>query len=226
MARIADKTVNEVKAAADMVELVSARTALRKVGGRYTGRCPFHEERTPSFSVNAADKLYYCFGCGARGDVITFVRETEQLDFNEAVEWLAERFGVKIEHEESSPQAERERERRGRLHELLELATRYYERHLWDTKAGGPIREYLSSRGLGEEVCKEFRLGLSPSGSRLVPKAREKGFTLEEIVAAGLANRRGKDYFSFRLMFPLADARGRVLGYSARKLRDDDPLRG
>jgi len=109
MARIADTTVNEVKAAADMVELVSARTALRKVGGRYTGRCPFHEERTPSFSVNAADKLYYCFGCGARGDVITFVRETEQLDFNEAVEWLAERFGVKIEREASSPAAERER---------------------------------------------------------------------------------------------------------------------
>jgi DNA primase len=218
--------VNEVKAAADMVELVSARTALRKVGGRYTGRCPFHEERTPSFSVNAADKLYYCFGCGARGDVITFVRETEQLDFNEAVEWLAERFGVKIEHEESSPQAERERERRERLHELLELATRFFERNLWDTKAGAPVREYLSSRGLGEEVCKEFRLGLSPGGSRLVPKAREKGFAIEEIAAAGLANKRGKDYFTFRLMFPLADARGRVLGYSARKLRDDDPLRG
>jgi DNA primase len=226
MARISDTTVNEVKAAADMVELVSARTALRKVGGRYSGRCPFHEERTPSFSVNAADKLYYCFGCGARGDVITFVRETEQLDFNEAVEWLAERFGVKIEHEETSPQAERERERRERLHELLELATRYYERYLWETKTGAPVREYLASRGLGEEVCKEFRLGLSPGGSRLVPKAREKGFTIEEIAATGLANKRGKDYFTFRLMFPLADARGRVLGYSARKLRDDDPLRG
>ncbi|MGA9761230.1 MAG: DNA primase [Gaiellaceae bacterium] len=226
MARIADTTVNEVKAAADMIELVSARTALRKVGGRYTGRCPFHEERTPSFSVNAADKLYYCFGCGARGDVITFVRETEQLDFNEAVEWLAERFGVKIEHEESSPAAERERARRGRLIELLELATTYYERHLWETKAGAPVREYLASRNLGEPVCKEFRLGLSPGGSSLVPKARQKGFSVEEIAAAGLANRRGKDYFTFRLMFPLADARGRVLGYSARKLREDDPLRG
>jgi len=226
MARIADTTVNEVKAAADMVELVSARTALRKVGGRYTGRCPFHEERTPSFSVNAADKLYYCFGCGARGDVITFVRETEQLDFNEAVEWLAERFGVKIEREASSPAAERERERRGRLLELLELATTYYERYLWETKSGAQVRDYLASRNLGEEVCKEFRLGLSPGGSRLVPKARQKGFSAEEIAAAGLANRRGKDYFTFRLMFPLADARGRVLGYSARKLRDDDPLRG
>jgi DNA primase len=226
MARISDNTVNEVKAAADLVELVSARTALRKVGGRYTGRCPFHEERTPSFSVNAADKLYYCFGCGARGDVITFVRETEQLDFNEAVEWLADRFNVKIEREESTPEAERARARRERLVELLELATRYYERFLWETKTGGPVREYLVSRSLGEEVCKEFRLGLSPGGSRLVPKAQEKGFTLEEIRAAGLANRRGNDYFSFRLMFPLADARGRVLGYSARKLRDDDPLRG
>ncbi|HEY5160588.1 MAG TPA: DNA primase [Gaiellaceae bacterium] len=226
MARIADTTVNEVKAAADMVELVSARTALRKVGGRYTGRCPFHEERTPSFSVNAVDKLYYCFGCGARGDVITFVRETEQLDFNEAVEWLADRFNVKIEHEESSPAAERERERRSRLLELLELATTYYERYLWETKAGASVREYLASRKLGVEVCKEFRLGLSPGGSGLVPKARQKGFTTEEIAAAGLANRRGKDYFTFRLMFPLADARGRVLGYSARKLRDDDPLRG
>jgi DNA primase len=226
MARISDTTVNEVKAAADMVELVSARTALRKVGGRYTGRCPFHEERTPSFSVNAADKLYYCFGCGARGDVITFVRETEQLDFNEAVEWLADRFNVKIEREESSPAAERERERRSRLLELLELATDYYERYLWETKAGATVREYLASRNLGGEVCKEFRLGLSPGGSGLVPKARQKGFTAEELAAAGLANRRGKDYFTFRLMFPLADARGRVLGYSARKLREDDPLRG
>ena len=226
MARISDNTVNEVKAAADMVEVVSARTALRKAGARYTGRCPFHEERTPSFSVNAADKLYYCFGCGARGDVITFVRETEQLDFNEAVEWLAERFNVKIEREETSPQAEKERERRERLYELLELATRYYERHLWETKAGEPVRQYLASRGLGEEVCKEFRLGLSPAGSTLVPKAQAKGFTPEEIAAAGLANRRGKDYFNYRLMFPLADARARVRGYSARKLREDDPLRG
>ncbi len=88
------------------------------------------------------------------------------------------------------------------------------------------MREYLTSRGLGEEVCKEFRLGLSPGGARLVPKAKEKGFTLDEMRAAGLANQRGKDYFTFRLMFPLADARGRVLGYSARKLRNDDPLRG
>ena len=86
-----------------MVEVVSQRTALRKSGASYTGRCPFHDERTPSFSVNAVDKLYYCFGCGAKGDVITFVRETESLDFVGAIEWLADRFRVQLEYEETSP---------------------------------------------------------------------------------------------------------------------------
>ena len=103
MARIKDTSVEAVKAAADFVDVVSARTQLRKSGGRYSGRCPFHDERTPSFSVNAVDKLYYCFGCGAKGDLITFVRETEGLDFAGAIEWLGERFRVPIEYEESSP---------------------------------------------------------------------------------------------------------------------------
>ncbi|MGZ4399607.1 MAG: DNA primase [Gaiellaceae bacterium] len=226
MPRIKDSSLAEVKAAADIVELVSARTALRKAGARYSGRCPFHSERTPSFSVNPADKLYYCFGCGARGDVITFVRETEQLDFNEAIEWLAERSGVKLEYEELSPRAESERRRRERLHELLEQATRFTERYLWEAKAGAAVREYLAGRGLGEEICREFRLGLSPGGTRLARKAQQKGFTRQELEAAGLVNRRGNDYFGFRLLFPLADARGRVVGFSARKLREDDPLRG
>ncbi|MGZ4384181.1 MAG: CHC2 zinc finger domain-containing protein, partial [Gaiellaceae bacterium] len=226
MPRIKDSSLAEVKAAADIVELVSARTALRKAGARYSGRCPFHSERTPSFSVNPADKLYYCFGCGARGDVITFVRETEQLDFNEAVEWLAERSGVKLEYEELSPRAESERRLRERLHELLEQATRFTERYLWEAKAGAAVREDLAGRGLGEEICREFRLGLSPGGARHARKAQQKGFTRQELEAAGLVNRRGNDYFGFRLLFPLADARGRVVGFSARKLREDDPLRG
>src|SRR5213082_830478 len=118
MARIKDTSVEAVKAAADFVEVVSGRTQLRKSGGRYTGRCPFHEERTPSFSVNAVDKLYYCFGCGAKGDVITFVRETESLDFGGAIEWLAQRFNVPLEYEEISPEVDAERRRRDRLAEL------------------------------------------------------------------------------------------------------------
>jgi DNA primase len=225
MARIKDASVDEVKAAADMVAVVSARTQLRKTGGRFLGRCPFHEERTPSFSVNATDKLYYCFGCGAKGDLITFVRETEQLDFAGAIEWLADRFNVQIEYEETSPQQDAHRRRRERLLELLDAAASFYERYLWDSQAGSLARDYLAGRGLGEDVCREYRLGLALGGTTLVRKALERGFTREELVAAGLVNRRGNDYFSGRLLFPLADARGRVLGFQARKLREDDPLR-
>ena len=225
MPRIREESVREAVAAADMVEVVSARTQLRRSGARWTGICPFHDEKTPSFSVNPADKLYYCFGCGAGGDVISFVRETEQLDFAQAVEWLAERFRVTLEYEESSPEQDAARGRRERLLQLLEQAATFYERHLWDSPGGEPARAYLAGRGLGEEVCREYRLGLAPGGSTLARKAREKGFTPAELAAAGLTNRRGNDYFNGRLLFPLADARGRVRGFQARKLREDDPLR-
>jgi DNA primase len=225
VARIKESSVREVVSASDMVEVVSGRTALRKAGARYSGRCPFHEERTPSFSVNPADKLYHCFGCGKGGDVITFVRETENLDFAGAVEWLAERFRVTLEYEETSPRQEETRRRRDRLHAVLDQAASFYERYLWEAAAGVPVRQYLEGRGLGESVCREFRLGLSP-GNGLAQKARQKGFTAEELRAAGLTNARGNDYFPQRLMFPLADARGRIVGFQARKLHDDDPLRG
>ena len=217
--------MREAVEAADMVEVVSAKTQLRRAGARYTGLCPFHDEKTPSFSVNPADKLFYCFGCGKGGDLITFVRETEQLDFAEAVEWLAERYRVSLEYEESSPERDAERNRRERLLALLEQAAAFYERYLWDSDSGEPAREYLRGRGLGADVCHEYRLGLAPGGATLARKAQEKGFTAAELRSAGLVNRRGNDYFAGRLLFPLADARGRVRGFQARKLREDDPLR-
>jgi len=218
--------VRDVVAAADMVEVVSGRTPLRRASGsRFTGRCPFHEEKTPSFSVNPVEKLYYCFGCGKGGDVISFVRETENLDFVGAVEWLADRFRVPIEVEEASPQIEAARRRRDRLYTVLDQTATYFERLLWEGDAGATVREYLAGRGLGEEIAKEFRLGLSP-GRGLSDKARERGFTLDELKSAGLVTTRGTDYFPQRLMFPLADARGRIVGFQARKLREDDPLRG
>jgi DNA primase len=226
VARIKDSSVRDVVAAADMVEVVSARTPLRRASAsRFTGRCPFHEEKTPSFSVNPVEKLYYCFGCGKGGDVISFVRETEGLDFVGAVEWLADRFRVPIEVEEASPRVEAERRRRERMYAVLEQTAAYFERRLWEGDAGAPVREYLAGRGLGEEIAKEFRLGLSP-GRGLADKARERGFTLDELKSAGLVTTRGTDYFPQRLMFPLADARGRIVGFQARKLSDDDPLHG
>jgi DNA primase len=225
VARITQASVEEVKAAADMVAVVSERTQLRRAGARFTGRCPFHEERTPSFSVNAQDKLFYCFGCGKGGDLVSFVQETEGLDFAGAIESLAGRFGVRLEYEEMSPQVEARREHSRRLFEVLDAAASFYERYLWESPAGGAARDYLAGRGLREEVCREFRLGLALGGTTLVRKALQKGFTTTELTAAGLANRRGHDYFAQRLLFPLADARGRVRGFQARRLREDDPLR-
>jgi DNA primase len=226
VARLKDESVEAVKAAANIVDLVETRTRLRKVGGRYTGLCPFHEEKTPSFSVSPDRGTYHCFGCGVGGDAISFVRETEGLDFVEAVESLAERFRVPVEYEETSPRADADRRRRERLYALLEQAASYYERLLWEGDEGAAAREYLASRSLAEPVCREFRLGLSPAGSTLTRKAAEKGYTRDELAAAGLLSPRGADYFRRRLMFPLADARGRVIGFQARKLREDDPLRG
>ena len=218
--------MRDVTAAADMVEVVSGRTQLRRASGsRFTGRCPFHEERTPSFSVNPVEKLYYCFGCGKGGDLISFVRETENLDFVGSIEWLAERFRVPLEYEESSPRVEADRRRRERLFAVLEQSTVYFERFLWEGDIGEPVRTYLAERGLGEGITREFRLGLSP-GRGLAEKAAEKGFTTDELRGAGLATVRGGDYFPQRLMFPLADARGRVVGFQARKILEDDPLRG
>jgi DNA primase len=225
MALIKRTSVEEVVAAADMVEIVSGRTQLRRSGAQWTGRCPFHDDQNPSFSVNAVEKLYHCFTCGEGGDLIKFVRETEGLEFASAVEWLADRYGVQLEYEETAPGFEARRSRRDRLYALLEAAAKFYERHLWDSQAGEPVRAYLAERGLTEETCRRFRLGLSPGGDRLASKARAKGYSQEELVAAGLVNRRGNDYFAGRLVFPLADARGRVLGFGARRLSEDDPIK-
>ncbi len=226
MARIKDSSVDAVKAAADLVAVVEDRTSLRKQGARLVGRCPFHEERTPSFSVNPGTGLYHCFGCHKGGDVIRFVEEIQGLDFVGAIEWLAERFHVPLEYEDVSPEQAARRDRKSRLLELLEQAASYYERALWETEVGSYARDYLKGRGLTEEISREFRLGLSLGGDSLTRKALAKGFSRDELAAAGLTRARGEDYFQRRLMFPLADPRGRVVGFQARKLYDDDPLAG
>src|SRR5256714_14093245 len=223
MARIADASVEAVKAAADIVEVISGRTPLRRSGARFTGLCPFHDERTPSFSVSPEKGTYYCFGCQRGGDAISFVRDTEGVDFVGAIEWLAQRFNVPLEYEEASPEQDAKRRRRERLYAVLDAAASFYERHLWESQGGEKARAYLESRGLGEDVCREYRLGLAPRGAPLARKAGER-FSRQELAAAGLVNRRGNDYFQGRLLFPIADARGRVVGFQARKLSEDDPL--
>jgi len=248
VARIERASIDQVIAAADMLEVVGRYTHLKKAGGNYSGLCPFHEEKTPSFSVNPADKLYYCFGCGEGGDLLDFVQKKEGLDFGGAVELLAERYGIDLQYEDAAPD-DGSRRRRERLRQLLENACDYYERILWSSPAAAAAREYLERRGLHEQVCKDYRLGYSlPAWDRLTRGAVAKGFGTQELLEAGLVvpSSRGRrtpparagvgaqngeaaaavrvyDRFRGRLMFPLADERGRILGFGARTLGDEKP---
>jgi DNA primase len=224
MARIKDSSVEAVKAAAEILPLVEDYVRLRKAGGTYKGLCPFHDEKTPSFTVSPVRGTYKCFGCGEGGDAIAFVEKLEQVDFVGAIEALAQRFGVEIEYEEISPEADRARKRKQQLTQLMERATSFYEKMLWESEQGAFARDYLASRGFHEEVCRQFRLGYAPGGPTLTRRALQEGFTQQDLLAGGLVNRRGNDYFTRRLVFPLADARGAVRGFQARKLHDDDPL--
>jgi DNA primase len=219
---------DRVRDAVDFVELVSARTELRRAGpARFEGLCPFHDERTPSFGIDPAQKVYHCFGCQASGDVFTFVQETEGVDFKGALELLAERYGVELEREEEDPREAERRQRRSRLLELLARTSAYYERYLWESSEAAHAREYLAERGLSEELLKAFRVGYAPSAwNRVLHASRTGGYSEQELYATGLAQRSKQnnqpyDRFRSRIMFPLADIRGRVLGFGARAMSEE-----
>lgn len=223
MALYTRQSREKVRDAIDFVELVSARTELRRAGpARYEGLCPFHDERTASFGIDPTQKVYYCFGCQAAGDVFTFVQETEGVDFKEALELLAQRSGVELEVEEEDPQQARKRQRRDRLLTLLDRAAAYYERVLWDSAEADGARAYLRDRGLTEQALREYRVGFAPAAwSSVTTASLRAGFSESELFAGGLAQRgraggRLYDRFRGRIMFPLADTRGNVLGFGAR----------
>lgn len=226
MALISPDSVERVKQAADIVEVISAHTDLRRQGARYVGLCPFHDERTPSFSVEPQEKLYHCFGCGVGGDVIKFVEEKDGLNFAEAVELLADRYGVELEREQEDPRAEAKRQRRRRLEQLLERSAAFYASYFWESEEAGKAREYLAGRGLREEVLRGFGVGYAPSAwDKLLVRGQRAGFSVDELRGVGLVQRgrSGGDYDRFRerIMFPICDRRGRVLGFGGRAMRSD-----
>ncbi|MGI8749948.1 MAG: DNA primase [Thermoleophilaceae bacterium] len=226
MARYTQDSIERLRESADIVALISRKTDLRRVGSRWTGLCPFHDERTPSFSVDAERGLYHCFGCGQGGDAIGFVMETESLDFPTAVEQLAEDAHVELKREREDPQEEERRRRRERLLALLERTTAFYAATLRDSPEARRARDYLRDRGLSDDVLSGFRVGYAPKAwDRLLTAARRQGFTEGELLGAGLATRGRNggiyDRFRERITFPLADARGRVLGFGARAMRDE-----
>ncbi len=230
MSRYTADSRDRVRDAVDMLALVGSKVELTRRGqDSYFGCCPFHDERTPSFHVRPDEKHYHCFGCSESGDPFTFMMLTEGLDFKGALESLADRFGVKLETEAESPEAAAARDRRERMYALLDRAATYYERVLWESAEAGAARDYLGSRGFSEAILREFRVGYSPdSWDRLVGASLKVGYRPDELVAADLGRRKKNrpdeliDRFRARIMFPAADARGRVRGFGARTMGSDD----
>jgi DNA primase len=223
---ILDDDVARVREATDLVALAGEHIALKRVGRRFMGLCPFHTEKTPSFSVNPELGVYHCFGCQKSGDAITFIRETEHLDFVEAVERLAARAGITLRYDNVA--VGKDRKRKERLSEVVGAAIEFYHRLLVEAPEGGPGRKHLRARNFDGEAARRFHLGWAPDGyDALSVHLQREGFERKDIEDAGLAfvNRVNKlqDQFRSRLMFPIYDSRGEPAGFGGRALGDQMP---
>ncbi|MEC8753011.1 MAG: DNA primase [Verrucomicrobiota bacterium] len=223
---IPKEIIEEVRSRCDIVDLVSSYLPeLRKRGATYKCCCPFHNEKTPSFTVNQERQIYHCFGCGANGDVFSFVQEYDKLDFLSTVQFLADRTGVKITYDNND---NKNKDSKDTLLNINSNAANFFHKNLFNSDSGKLCREYLKKRSLTDDVLKEFQIGFSPDGwEELLSKALKKGYKSEEIEKAGLvvkSKRSGKvkyyDRFRNRLMFPICDSLGRVIGFSGRILED------
>jgi DNA primase len=222
---IPDEDVAQVRAATDIVALIGEHAALRRQGRRWVGLCPFHAEKTPSFSVNAEEGFYYCFGCQASGDAITFVRSMEHLDFVDAVRYLADRSGIAVREDAGGGVAQRQRTV---LFEAMERAVCWYHERLLSAPDAGPARNYLRSRGYGSELVRKFRLGWAPDDWDAL--CRALGLPERVLVDTGLGfrNRRGnaQDAFRARIIFPICDPSGRPIALGGRILPAGDGYGG
>jgi len=224
---IPEDIVENLRRQADIVEIVGAYVPLRKQGQNYTGLCPFHNEKTPSFVVSPAKQIYHCFGCGKGGNVYSFIMEREGLAFAQAVEKLATRYGVALPEEEVSPERQRQEARIKRLRQINKWASDIYQETLF-SRQGVPGLTYLSNRGISNETIKKFGLGYAPDQWEfLVTKLMEKGVSGQELTILGLASKteRGNfiDKFRGRVMFPIVDERDQVTGFGGRVIGQANP---
>ena len=213
---IQDDDIASVRAATDIVAVISEHVALKRVGRRWQGLCPFHSEKSGSFSVNAEEKLYYCFGCGAKGDVITFVREIEHLDFVGAVEKLAARAGIALRYDDEHQNEGRKR--RAKLLDAVAKAADWYHERLLSAKDAAPARGYLRSRGLTGDDVRAYRVGWAPEGWDELARALRLPNDVFVEAGLGFMNSRGRptDAFRGRVMFPILDVSGDPVGFGGR----------
>ncbi|MDU1411484.1 MAG: DNA primase [Clostridium sp.] len=220
-----EEVIQRIKSENDIVDVVSEVVTLKKAGRNYLGRCPFHNEKTPSFTVSSEKQIYKCFGCGEAGNVISFVMKTKNLNFPEAVKYLAERVNIPLEEEDDNREKSESREKYKRMYDLNVQAGRYYYTNLKRSKA--PY-EYLKNRGITDDTIKKFGLGYALEGWQNVRNyLKQRGFSEDEILTLGLTTKNDKgniyDRFRNRIIFPVFDVNGRVIGFGGRVLDDSKP---
>lgn len=228
MPRIPDEVIAEVKQATDIVDLISERVELKKQGHRLVGLCPFHSENSPSFSVSPEKGMYHCFGCGAGGNVFTFVMETEGLSFPETIERLATRANIAVEGVAGDEELTRDQVVRRQMRDAHRIIADLYHEVLMKTDAGEVGLTYLRERGLAETTIGQYKIGYAPDQRRFtVDSLERRGFDLEVMVEAGLISksRSGEyfDRFEGRVVFPIADRDGTIVGFSGRAIDDRQP---
>ncbi len=223
---IPQEILDEIVARCDIVSVINEYVPLKRRGSNYQGLCPFHNEKTPSFSVSPSKQIFHCFGCGKGGNVFKFVMEIEGISFVEAAEKLAKRAGVKLPEKELTPQQRKVLEQRKRYQQINELAARYYHTVLMKSKMGQPYREYLKQRQISEDTIVKFRLGATPSGwDNLYREMKKRGITEQEMLDLGLISQTKKgtyvDRFRQRLIFPIGDEKGTVIAFGGRIIDKD-----
>lgn len=220
-----EATLERIRAASEIVEIIGAYVPLKRAGGAFVALCPFHKEKSPSFHVNPQRQIFHCFGCHKGGDVFSFVKDYENVDFPEAVRRLADRAKIPLEYDGEPPQARHIKEQLLSLHEQV---TQRWQNALLNEAAGQPGRDYILKRGLTDEAVKLFRIGFAPEAwDDIVNWCGSKNITMELAEAAGLVVRKPEsgryyDRFRGRLMFPICDEQGRVIGFSGRILKPDE----
>ena len=230
---IPPETLQQIRDRIDIVDIVSRYVTLSKTGQNYKGLCPFHSEKTPSFSVSPTRQMFHCFGCGVGGDGITFMMKREGMEFMEVVRDLAQQAGVTIPEPRSGSREGRSSSDRERYEQMHALTASWYQRHLRTSDAGSTAREYVEKRGIAASTVEEFGLGYAlPGWNSLSSHLMEKGFTQKEILASGLVVQKEKDgkssgqkfpyydRFRDRIMFPISNSRGRIIAFGGRALTD------
>ncbi|MDX1684780.1 MAG: DNA primase [Saprospiraceae bacterium] len=220
---ISQRTIDEIFNTAQIEDLVGDFVDLKKRGSNYVGLCPFHDEKTPSFSVSPSKNIYKCFGCDRGGNPVNFIMEHEQMNYPEALRYIAAKYGIEIEEEQLDPEAQEKKETRESLYIVNKLVSEYYQDQLFNTDHGRSVGlSYFKQRAYPEHIIRKFELGFAPStGTALKQYAEQKGVKQEHLEALGLVTDKGYDFFRSRVIFPIHNVTGKVIAFAGRSLTKD-----